>query len=79
VLVAEEMVLARLNPGGAPWAAQRYWVSEKAKRVCHNFPGFHKGGKWIRLCVWSGFIARAELGCEAFADLRSNPVRWLSL
>ncbi len=39
------MVLARLNPGGAPWAAQRYWISEKAKTVCHNFPGFHKGGE----------------------------------
>jgi hypothetical protein len=44
VLVAEEMVLARLNPGGAPWAAQRFWISTRAMHVCHNFPGFHKGG-----------------------------------
>ena len=41
------MVMARLNPGGAPWAAQRFWISEKANSVCHNFPGFHKGGKYI--------------------------------
>ena len=40
------MVMARLNPGGAPWAAQRFWISEKANSVCHNFPGFHKGGKY---------------------------------
>jgi hypothetical protein len=44
VLVANELVLARLNPGGAPWAAQRYWVSEKAQSLCHKFPGFQKGG-----------------------------------
>ena len=44
VLVAEQMVLARLNPGGAPWAAQRFWISEKAHNLCLNFVGFHKGG-----------------------------------
>ena len=44
VLLAEEMVLARLNPGALGWPAQRFWVSGKAHGLCNSIPGFHKGG-----------------------------------
>ena len=49
------MVLARLNPGSAPWPAQRFWISEKAMVVSHNFPGFHKGGMYSARATYREF------------------------
>lgn len=56
VLLAEEMVLARLNPGALGWPAQRFWISGKAYGLCNSIPGFHKGGRWVSYIISSSLL-----------------------